>query len=888
MRFPYLFLFLLASIAIQAQEYIPSLHLDQSSGLALNTVSCLEEDSLGRIWVGTSAGLYVYDGQALIPVATITERVLNLQFQNGRVFCVTLQAVYVIDSSAEIVSHQDLPSKDYYESVFLREGIFLFASRSKDSVYLDFDLHPLPLNELDYESSFKDSTSIFEAPFGPGKVHVGLYGTYVDLGYEKLISRAICADAMVYASNRMFVASQEGLIELCANEKGLSEHKYFENERIECLLKDRSGNLWFGTAAHGLFMLHRNALHARFYPELNEQREAITCWGMVDYSGESYTTTSFGMRRIPPSKSADPLESVTAGFACFTAASSEGFILIGTGRQGIYRYQNERLTQVYFNSEESLDNTVVQIIKTESGFLAVSKFSVIQLNHFGDFISSKTNKELGVFQYIMSMRPMAGGYLASTTSGVVQFDSNLQILHSYTLPDSRVFCMSTSFQGEDWFVSMDGGLLKLSKDSLQVQWAEDRHLYTLFNINDEALWISSGTSIYRYSNESTRPFNQLNGFPIHEYNQSGVYHTAEGELRFAGLGGVIEFQPDQMAYMPQLPSTLVSMDNEPIDDLEPIELSYDQSKVSLAFLTVLHADENLFEMAYRCGEEWIIIGKAENVFIDVPFGQNVLEWRVKNVVTDEQNLVTWKLNRELPIWQKTWFRGVLLLLSVLLLGGLYALFEYLRTRTLLNQEREERKLSQERLRISRELHDNIGARLTHIISSLDLEMRTASSAKNELENINAFARDTMSQLRETIWAVGDQTIFLSEWARRTAHYVNQANTLTAMELSYQQTIKGDAELSALETINFYRIMQEAVNNAVKYSEASKAEVSVVFDGALLCFTISDDGKGFDTESAARGMGLKSMRDRAAEAKAQISLKSKPGEGASISVTWKVE
>jgi two-component system, NarL family, sensor kinase len=81
--------------------------------------------------------------------------------------------------------------------------------------------------------------------------------------------------------------------------------------------------------------------------------------------------------------------------------------------------------------------------------------------------------------------------------------------------------------------------------------------------------------------------------------------------------------------------------------------------------------------------------------------------------------------------------------------------------------------------------------------------------------------------------------------------------------------------------NFYRIVQESLNNIVKHSEATRAEINLRQTDRAITLTIHDDGRGFDTQAIGAGMGMNSMRERAEAAGASFHVTSEPGRGTSV-------
>ncbi len=198
------------------------------------------------------------------------------------------------------------------------------------------------------------------------------------------------------------------------------------------------------------------------------------------------------------------------------------------------------------------------------------------------------------------------------------------------------------------------------------------------------------------------------------------------------------------------------------------------------------------------------------------------------------------------------------------------------------------RLQEQRLRISRDLHDNIGAQLTFIISSIDnlkYGFELPEKLNYKLETISEFTTATIYELRDTIWAMNKDTISVEDFESRISNFIDKAN-VSNNHISFDFTHQMDDTVlfSSVTGMNLYRIMQEAVNNALKYSKANEIKVHLETSESLVKITIHDNGIGFDTLSTTSGNGLQNMKKRAQDINASFSLKSEPNKGTSIEVT----
>jgi len=199
------------------------------------------------------------------------------------------------------------------------------------------------------------------------------------------------------------------------------------------------------------------------------------------------------------------------------------------------------------------------------------------------------------------------------------------------------------------------------------------------------------------------------------------------------------------------------------------------------------------------------------------------------------------------------------------------------------------KLQEQRLRISRDLHDNIGSQLTFIISSIDnlkyIPQNAQNKLKEKLSNISQFTSDTISQLRDTIWAMNKNEIIIEDLHTRILSFVEKAKIATQNQIEFNVTnhVKEVISLSSIKGMNLFRIVQEAINNALKYAEASKINIEITSKNKQLIISITDNGKGFDIAKVDLGNGLSNIEKRINEIGGKVFINSKPNTGTEIKI-----
>ncbi len=206
------------------------------------------------------------------------------------------------------------------------------------------------------------------------------------------------------------------------------------------------------------------------------------------------------------------------------------------------------------------------------------------------------------------------------------------------------------------------------------------------------------------------------------------------------------------------------------------------------------------------------------------------------------------------------------------------------------QIENQNKLHEQRLAISRDLHDNIGAQLTFIISSVEnLKFgfpTMETSIKNHLTKISDFTKTTIVELRDTIWAMNANEFTFDDLSSRIYNFIEKAQSVKekiAFKFLVDDSLK-KSKFSSLEGVNLYRTIQEAVNNAIKYADASEILVQVQPNAKGIIIEILDNGKGFDLDTTDLGNGVVNMQKRIEEIGGVFKIQSEITKGTQITIS----
>lgn len=179
-------------------------------------------------------------------------------------------------------------------------------------------------------------------------------------------------------------------------------------------------------------------------------------------------------------------------------------------------------------------------------------------------------------------------------------------------------------------------------------------------------------------------------------------------------------------------------------------------------------------------------------------------------------------------------------------------------------------LEYERMRIARDLHDNIGAELSFITSKLDITAAKSSSAREQQEykSMADMGREASALLRETIWTIRQPELETEALFEKMVSY---ADRRLPAHIELIKECKGSKQitLSSADALHLYRIAQECINNSVKYADCSRIEIKMNNGSLQIC----DNGKGFNVNQERPGYGLENIRHRAQEIGLDLVIKS---------------
>jgi signal transduction histidine kinase len=238
-----------------------------------------------------------------------------------------------------------------------------------------------------------------------------------------------------------------------------------------------------------------------------------------------------------------------------------------------------------------------------------------------------------------------------------------------------------------------------------------------------------------------------------------------------------------------------------------------------------------------------------------------------------------------PLWEMPWFWAAVVAFFIATLMGIGRYANWREMREELARIERQRALEQERLRIAHDIHDDLGARLTQI--SLASAMAQDSpglslAARCEFDRISQMARDTVSALYETVWAVNPENDNLDALGNYLCQMVHQLCAQAKLSCRLRvPDLPSDVQVASQLRHNVILAVKEAINNIIKHASATEVAFQVAFERDVLTISIFDNGRGFDTATQMMGNGLGNMKSRLEAIGGRCNIESSEGNGTTI-------
>lgn len=907
------------------------------TSLSNNNVRAIFEDSEGRLWIGTNNGLNVLDKKTGKFIRYYNNPANSNSLSNDYVWSIyedrnhqiwvgTYGGLNKYDRKSDgFVRYTYTPgqkqglSNNYIWDIFedskgrfwigTNNGLNLFDRKtSKFTVFTKNPADPLSISQNNIWKIYEDKNGI---------IWVGTLGGGL---------------------NR--------IVELPEGKYGFIKYQYsaynpssISHNYIWSIFEDKSGVMWIGTDI-GLNRYDSRKEKFRLYQNdpfsinslSNNEVTAIT----GDNSNRIWIGTRNGLNLYDPQKNtyirynSNPKSrnSLSTNYIRSLYEDKKGILWIGTNGGGLDELdtRNNRFTYHKVGPGDNYisDNNVTAIHEDKSGILWVGTLSGLNIydrtkQSFSHYLNDLRDPYSISHNYVYSICEDSRGtlWIGTLGGGLNRFDKKNSRFIRYqagtgnpnSLSNNYVWTiMEDNANGSDvLWIGTNDGLNKLDLQNNKVTVFKEKDgltnnvIYGILKDNKDNLWLSTNKGIAKFDlkKKTFRNYTPGDGLQGNQFSGGAFFKTPKGEMFFGGINGFNGFYPDSIKDNSLVPPIVITdflifnksikVDgNSPlsksITETGEIRLNYSQSVFSFEFAALHYSNPTENQYAYKLegfDKDWNYSRTRRFVtYTNLDPGTYVFR------VIGSNNDGVWnktgasiKIIISPPYWRTWWF---ILLCCLLTIAAIWSFFA-IRMRHLLDIERL-------RLKISADLHDDIGTRLTEISMLSDIayhmhdEERTAE-IKETVKKVGGIARNLIDNMSDIIWLINPKKDSLSEL------FIKLRDSYEEI-FSYSQILLHINNAEYLEQIklpieyrkHLYLIFKEALNNSLKYGKCSEISINTQVNGRILDVTLYDNGIGFDVNKQTCGNGLVNMKSRAEMINGTLRIQSKPGEGTMIKFT----
>ncbi len=429
----------------------------------------------------------------------------------------------------------------------------------------------------------------------------------------------------------------------------------------------------------------------------------------------------------------------------------------------------------------------------------------------------------------------------------------------------------------------------------------DECIYAMVFDDVGFLWCSTNKGIFRVNRDnSILQLKKEDGLQENEFNTNIVAKSADGEIFFGGVNGVSSFYPDLINNQNEKINLLVTdikINNQPFLkdsaawNIDKINLPFNQNSISFDFIAMATHNPDQYLYQYKMegiDKDWLQNNGLQTVRYFLPPGNYIFKIYASRLFDkDAQPMKQIRITIHPPFWKTWWFiTGMALVLIVILA---YLINQYLRGgyQKKLALLEGEHKLRIERERISRDLHDSIGAYANAVLYNTELLEKETTLRDELMTDLKFASKDIITSLRETIWALKKDNYSAEDCLLRIRNFIQPfSRYYKHIQFKVEGNAPAEKILHYTHALSLVRIVQEAITNAIKHADATNIRLVSNASKEQWEIIITDDGKGFGDYPAqqnGQGNGLNNIKQRGIDAGFQVIIHSTPGAGTSITI-----
>ena len=685
---------------------------------------------------------------------------------------------------------------------------------------------------------------------------------------------------------------------------------------ISALFEDRQGLVWAGTCRGGLFRIRRRNVTTLLPPAAGEVNVESVCagrdgsvWvgtdeaGLFRYAGEKITRYA----------EADGLANQ---HVCAVLEDRRANLWVGTWG-GLFRLQINRFQRIL--PPNGLPERVLALYEDRAGSLWVGAYGGLARKQGENWTLFTTQEGLSHPDVRVMAEDREGNLWVGTAGGGLDRFRDGRFTHfgaAEGFPQKMVLALVSDRDDTLWIGTITGGLARFKDGKFTAYTTRDGLADNVIGgiIEDTLgnLWLSSQNGILCVSKRALNNYQSGGGAPVpclslsvgdglatprcSGAGQPVAARTADGRLWIPTMKAVAIVDPG-VARPRRLPLA-VAVEEVSIDgrDYAPsasaLRVPFGRSRFEFHFTALGSIVPEAIRFRHKLeglDRDWGDDGVRRMAYYSqLPPGR--YQFRVMAASSDG---VWHEAGAPLaldivPHWWETWWVRAGSVAAIFAAAGLsIRMVDRRKFREEMERVKRQHAIGEERARIARDIHDDMGSRLTEISLLGALALREFSAPATVREDVSRMMRKThemASTLDEIVWAVNPKNDFLSQVATYLCQFAEEFLEPTQIKCRFDVAPGLPARSVTSEVRhNVFLATREAINNAVKHSGATELWLRMKVEAGVFVLEVEDNGRGFSPDALGKaGHGLRNMAGRLSNSGGHFEVRSAPAQGTTVS------
>jgi ligand-binding sensor domain-containing protein/two-component sensor histidine kinase len=860
---------------------------------ALGVIGYIFELSDHHVYLHTGKRFYVFDDKKncflpfqVLAIPKVPINSIKMGTWGTHFFFATSDSLYSFDVSTKILS--SLPGKSVFAINALNDHLVLLSDWKFASYWFDFDkktVTPVNTGKLSEKNGYlftNDLISLGKNQYiittenGPLKYDdsSGLFSKLI-LFREGHILQDMESLLFIYMDNsrNVWMSYGQGLIRFQADDQNLGlmrnafaqDKKFKWNNDVRKFAEDEKGNIWFATV-NGFNYWDLSTGKITHYPgKINDQQFLYPSIRGISYDGK--------------------------------------YLVLGPTNLGVWLFDPKAKRYRRPNYPNDSNGLIVKK-KIESDFIA----NILLLRNGDHLITAKDGvyiltaktyflKELNVKgktdNYQFSYQDSRGRIWIGSRNKLYCYDSSYRYL--FTAPpigDGWPRCIWEKNENE--FMIGSDGLFSLDISSKPFRlkkvdpYFDHSILNFIFKDKKSRFWIGSDNGLFLYDLQSKkiRSFDYANNLQGKGFYHQSIFLSSKGILYIGGTNGINYFRPETIEILNEkLKPVVLNMvvnddDSSFLEKSLPAKLSYSSNAIRFDFVAPYFSNASKVQYRYTLSgldDQWKYVQNNTSVYV-IALAAGDYSFKVAASVNGKDWYESESIHFIIlpPFWKTWWF---VLTCIILFCSIVYMIYRYRIAQIM--------KLQLVRNRISAELHDDIGTKLTNIniLSTLTHQaMEEPVKARELLGRISTEVQTSSEALDDIVWNINTRNDSLQEIIPRMRRYASEV--LSGKNIQFNIRVPDN-----LQNIKFpmekrhdvYLLFKEIVNNIHKHADAAHVIVDIEIHDAAFFLQVKDNGKGFDSSQQTNRNGLQNLKARTEKWKGELVIQSTKGTGTAIKI-----